>query len=108
LSSSNKTIFLQIKDWSLTTISEKSLMPNLLSDIANGKFGHATYVRFASFLSGGFTTMAIIKPPETKLAKCTSVHATIFDSPLCGNNQNRVFHPYLMTFMAYASLVAAV
>ena len=83
-------------------------MPNLLSDIAKGKFGHATDVRFARFLSGGFTTMAIIKPPETKLAKRTSVHAAIFDIPLCGNNQNRVFRPYQKTFMAYASLVAAV
>ena len=32
-----------------------------------------TEVRFASFLSGGFTTMAVINPPERKLAKCTSV-----------------------------------
>ena len=24
---------------------------------------HCTYVRFASFLSGGFTTMAVINPP---------------------------------------------
>ena len=31
-------------------------------------------VRFASFLSGGFTTtMAVINPPERKLAKRTSV-----------------------------------
>ena len=32
-----------------------------------------TEVRFASILSGGFTTMAIIDPPEKKLAKCTSL-----------------------------------
>jgi hypothetical protein len=31
-------------------------------------------VYFASFLSGGFTTMAVINPPERKLAKRTSVH----------------------------------
>jgi len=31
-------------------------------------------VRFASFLSGGSTTMAIINPSEKKLAKRTSVH----------------------------------
>ena len=30
-------------------------------------------VRFASFLSGGFTTMAVINPRERKLAKRTSV-----------------------------------
>jgi hypothetical protein len=32
-----------------------------------------TEVRFASLLSGGFTTMAVINPPERKLAKRTSV-----------------------------------
>ncbi len=32
-----------------------------------------TEVRFASFLSGGFTTMVVINPPERKLAKRTSV-----------------------------------
>jgi hypothetical protein len=31
-------------------------------------------VRFASLLSGGFTTMAVINPPEKKLANRTSVH----------------------------------
>jgi hypothetical protein len=30
-------------------------------------------VRFASFLSGVFTTMAVKNPPEKKLAKRTSV-----------------------------------
>ena len=34
---------------------------------------HYTEVRFASFLSGGFTTMTIINQPERKLAKRTSV-----------------------------------
>ena len=32
-------------------------------------------VRFASFLSGVFTTMAVINPPERKMAKRTSVGA---------------------------------
>jgi hypothetical protein len=32
-----------------------------------------TEVRFASFFSGRFTTMAVIIPPERKQAKCTSV-----------------------------------
>ena len=45
---------------------------------------HSTEVHFASFLSGGFTTMhsmhsaiAVINPPESKLAKHTSVHYRI-------------------------------
>ena len=33
-----------------------------------------TEVHFAGLLSGGFTTMAVINPPERKLAKRTSVH----------------------------------
>jgi hypothetical protein len=31
-------------------------------------------VRFASFLSGGFTAMAVMNLPEKKLEKRTSVH----------------------------------
>jgi hypothetical protein len=31
-------------------------------------------VRFAVFLSGGFTTMAVMNPPEKKQEKRTSVH----------------------------------
>ena len=34
---------------------------------------HITEVLFASFLSGGFTTLAVINPPERKLAIRTSV-----------------------------------
>ena len=33
-----------------------------------------TEVRFVSFFSGGFTTMAVMNPPEKKLEKRTSVH----------------------------------
>ena len=33
-------------------------------------------MRFASFVSGGFTTMAVINPPERKLAK-TAVFAIV-------------------------------
>ena len=33
-----------------------------------------TGMHFASFLSGGFTTMAVMNPPEKKLEKHTSVH----------------------------------
>ena len=35
---------------------------------------HCTGMRFASLLSGGFTTMAVINPPEKKQANRTSVH----------------------------------
>ena len=37
-------------------------------------FHNCTDVRFASFLSSGFTTMAVIISPERKLAKRTSVN----------------------------------
>ena len=39
-----------------------------------------TEVRFASFFSGGFTTMAVINPPENKLAKYTSVLWCVFNN----------------------------
>ena len=39
-----------------------------------------TEVRFASFLSGGFTTMAVINQPEWKLAKRTFVHCAVANS----------------------------
>ena len=39
---------------------------------------HCTEVHFASFLSGEFTTMAVINPSEKKLAKRTSVHCTSY------------------------------
>ena len=37
-------------------------------------FLECTEVRFASLLSGENTTIAVINPPEKKLAKPTSVH----------------------------------
>ena len=45
-----------------------------LGHFGTGKLRHCTEVRFASFLSGGFTNMAVINPPERKVAKRTSVH----------------------------------
>ena len=36
---------------------------------------HSTEVRFASFLSGIFTTVAVMNPPEKKLENRTSVHS---------------------------------
>ena len=47
--------FSQIKDWSLTIISEKK---DFLSDIANVKFGHAsTFDMSRKLLSLSFTTI---------------------------------------------------
>ena len=37
---------------------------------------HSTVVHFASFLPGGFTTIAVINPSERKQAKRTSVYST--------------------------------
>ena len=42
----------------------------------NGVLIHCTEVRFASFLSSGFTTMAVINLPERKQAKRTSVQCS--------------------------------
>ena len=39
-------------------------------------FQHCTEVQFAIFQSSGFITVIVVNPPESKLAKCTSVHCT--------------------------------
>ena len=41
-----------------------------------------TEVHFVSFLSGRFTSMAVINPPENKLANCISVQCTGVGSTL--------------------------
>ena len=41
---------------------------------------HCTEVRFASFLSGGFTTMAVMNPPKKKLKKRISVQCLVVAS----------------------------
>ena len=41
--------------------------------IADDGGAQCTEVHFASLLSGGFTTMAVINPPESKIEKRTSV-----------------------------------
>ena len=46
---------------------------NLLG-LTSNNLNHCTEVRFASLLSGRFTTMAVINPPETELVNRTSVH----------------------------------
>ena len=52
---------------------------------------HCTEVHFSSFLSGGFTTMSLINPPERKLAKRTSVRCRnegFFKTAFDGANLN--------------------
>jgi hypothetical protein len=44
------------------------------------KIKQYTEVHFASFLSGGFTTMTVMNPPERRLAKRTSVCNTSIES----------------------------
>ena len=39
---------------------------------------HRQEVHFSSFFSSGFITVIVVKPPERKLAKCTSVQCTKF------------------------------
>ena len=62
----------------------KSKWENLCDDVFNesskqptNKKGQCTDVRFASFLSGGFTTMAVLNPPEKKLTNHTYVQWSI-------------------------------
>ena len=63
------------------SISGKGLISSVLYFLL--LFKQYTKVRFASFLSGGFTTMAVIKPPERKLLKHTSVqYLTLLDLTL--------------------------
>jgi hypothetical protein len=45
-------------------------------------------VRFDSFFSGGFITAIVVNPPETKLAKRTSVHWVL----ACCEFQRSGFH----------------
>ena len=40
-------------------------------------FRQCTEVRFASFFSGGFTTMVVMNPPEKKLEKRTAVQCSV-------------------------------
>ena len=61
-------------------VLDRTVMCSLLNYFFS--FTHCTEVRFDSFLSGGFTTMAVINPPERKQAKRTSVHCPIFQKPM--------------------------
>ena len=51
----------------------KHLFCLIKKNIDIGKTLKGTEVCFASFLSGGFTTMAVINPPERKLTQRTSL-----------------------------------
>ena len=42
--------------------------------------GHCTEVRFASFQSGGFITVIVVNPPESKLEKRTYVQRSVHPS----------------------------
>ena len=64
-------------------------------------FKHCTEVRFATFFSGGFTTIAVINPPERKLEKRTTVHWYVSSNQLnliglglLGMILLRIFHMY--------------
>ena len=52
---------------------ENNYMPNLTEYVDGSRVLYCTEVRFASFLSSGLTTMAVINPPEKKLTNYTSV-----------------------------------
>ena len=72
----------------------KSKWENLCDDVFNesskqptNKKGQCTDVRFASFLSGGFTTMAVIDPPEKKWK----------NAPLCSVAKGDAYDPHDFT-----------
>ena len=50
---------------------------------------HSTEVRFTSFLFGGFTTVALMNPPDKTLEKRISVHSLLLAS------LNRIYLMYL-------------
>ena len=54
-----------------TTLSTKNAITNLVSD-------QSKEVQFANFFSGGFTTVALINPPDRELAKHTSVQCHLW------------------------------
>ena len=61
--------------FSLNVLTLKTI-PKEFSSIVNYKAVQCTEVRLSSFLSGGFTTRAVINPPERKLTKHTSVQCS--------------------------------
>ena len=61
-----------------------------------------TKERFVSFLSGGFTTMAVINPPERKLAKPISVEW--FD--VCPNSEGSIRISWCWIYLLCAPFAA--
>ena len=58
--------------------ADKANTPQGIIGLNNVQFlGHCTEVRFVSFLSGEFTAIAEIHPPERKLANPISVHCIL-------------------------------
>jgi hypothetical protein len=53
--------------------TKMKIFNSLSKRIYYSHYGNAAEVCFASFHSGGFTTMAVINPPEKNLANRTSV-----------------------------------
>ena len=49
----------------------------LVSTVKSQEVDRCTEASIASLLSGGLTTMAVINPPERKLAKRTSVQCSL-------------------------------
>ena len=71
---------------------------------------HCTEVHFVSLLSGGFTTMAVINPPEKKLAKRTSVDwstAQDFTDTYLTVTQKCIFNVFIYTtkMVKYAHMI---
>ena len=67
---------------------------------------HCTEVRFVSFFSGGFTTMAVANPMERKLAKRISVHwCMTARQKLCLSTGNNIC---IMTVKHYKAVLSIV
>ena len=59
----------KVEIWCLCTVTFGQKHQNWIVDWSTG-------MRFASFLSSGFSTMAVMNPLEKELEKCTSVRST--------------------------------
>ena len=75
----------------------------LFSDLMvrlNGRAVQCTEVLFDSFLSGGFTTMAVLNPPEKKLANAPLCPGCMLTLPLYTLNvQGRRQHLYIWALL---------
>ena len=64
-----------------------------------------TEVCFASFVSGGFTTMAVINPPEKKLAKNASLWTRLGMSFLTGQDWGLKFYGQVLSEWTKSRLI---